>query len=125
VTDIVNVIQQTYFDGILQMGAKDQSLIDMFNPGNHCPHRDGYPQSSVGHCTGEFIVPWQFGPAGGAQRKCETRIINHMVKNACTEGLYGRNADFCSSSKNIQSKQTHAIHTMLCKGSKQLVKTQQ
>jgi hypothetical protein len=67
VTEIVDLIYQTYFYGIQPMGMKDSSLTNKINatfiacivtPIHHC-------LSALK--TGESWVPPEFGPEGGEQ----------------------------------------------------------
>jgi len=84
-TEIVDRIHCICFYGIRQMGMKDRSLMDKINP-----TFIALTATAINHCVsawkaGEFRVLLEFGSGGGAQRKCDTRIINHMVDNACTD----------------------------------------
>jgi len=73
---------------------------------------------AVHHClsaweTGKFIVPSEFGPGGGAQRKCDTRNINHAVNTACIDVFCHLNADFCSCSPEHRAKKLDNIRIMI------------
>jgi hypothetical protein len=92
---------------------KDRSLIDKINP-----TFIALTATAIHHClsawkTGEFRVPPQFGPGGGAQRKCDTRNINHAVNNACTDVFRRLDADFRSSSPEVQAKKIDNIRSMI------------
>jgi Domain of unknown function (DUF6532) len=109
----VDLIHRTYFYGIRQMGMKDRSLIDKINP-----TFIALTATAIHHClsawkTGEFRVPPEFGPGGGAQRKCDTRNINHAVNNACTDVFRRLDADFRSSSPEVQAKKIDNIRSMI------------
>jgi len=74
---------------------------------------------AIHHClspsrTGEFRVPPEFSPGGGAQCKCDTRNIDHAVNNACTDVYCCHVTDFCSPSQEVQAKMSHNIRTMIC-----------
>jgi Domain of unknown function (DUF6532) len=95
------------------MGMKDRSLIDKINP-----TFIALTATAIHHClsawkTGEFRVPPEFGPGGGAQRKCDTRNINHAVNNVCTDVFRRLDADFCSSSPEVQAKKIDNIRSMI------------
>ena len=95
------------------MGMKDRSLIDKINP-----TFIALTATAIHHClsawkTGEFRVPPEFGPGGGAQRKCDTRNINHTVNNACTDVFHRLDADFRSSSPEVQAKKIDNIRSMI------------
>ena len=109
----MDLIHRTYFYGIRQMGMKDRSLIDKINP-----TFIALTTTAIHHClsawkTGEFRVPPEFGPGGGAQRKCDTRNINHAVNNACTDVFRRLDADFRSSSPEVQAKKIDNIRSMI------------
>jgi len=95
------------------MGMKDRSLIDKINR----PFI-ALTTTAIHHClsagkTGKFRVPPEFGPGGGAQRKCVTRDINHAVNIACTDVFRRPDADFRSSSPEVQAKRIDNIHCMI------------
>ena len=95
------------------MGMKDRSLIDKINP-----TFIALTATAIHHClsawkTGEFRVPPEFGPGGGAQRKCDARNINHAVNNACTDVFRRLDADFRSSSPEVQAKKIDNIRSMI------------
>jgi len=76
------------------------------------------PETAIHHClsfgiTGDFRVPPQFGPGGGAQRKCDTRNINHAVNNACSDVFRHLEADFRFSSPEVQAKKIDNIPSMI------------
>jgi len=95
------------------MGMKDRSLIHKINP-----TFIALTATPIHHClsawkTGEFRVPPEFGPGGGAQRKCNTRNINHAVNNACTDETCRLDANFRSFSPEVQAKKTDNIRSMI------------
>jgi len=95
------------------MGMKDRSLIDKINP-----TFIALTATAIHHClsawkTGEFRVPPEFGPGGGAQRKCDTRNINPTINNACTNVFRPLNADFRSSLPEVQAKKIKNICSMI------------
>jgi len=92
---------------------KDRSLIDKINP-----TFIALTATAIHHClsawkTGELRVPPEFGPGGGAKRKCDTRHINHAVNNACTDVFCRLDADFRSSSPEVQAKKIDNIRSMI------------
>jgi len=81
------------------MGMKGRLLIDKINP-----TFIALTATAIHHCLlawkrGEFRVPPEFGPGGGAQRKCDTRNINHGIHNACKDVFHRLDEDFCSPSR--------------------------
>jgi len=95
------------------MGMKDRSLIDKINL-----KFITLTATAIHHClsawkTREFRVPPEFGPGGGAQRKCDTRNINHPVNHACTDVFRRLDADFRSSSPEVQAKKIDNIRSMI------------
>jgi len=109
----VDLIHQTYFYGIQQMGMKDRSLIDKINPTFIALNATTIHQRLSAWKTGEFRIPPEFGPGGGAQCKCETRNINHMVDNACTHVFRHLDADFRSSSPEVHANKIDNIDSMI------------
>ena len=112
-TEIVDLIHQSYFYGIQHIRMQDRSLIDKINP-----TFIALTATAIHHClsawkTGEFRVPPEFGPGGGAQRKCDTRNINHAVNNVCTDVFRRLDADFRSSSPEVQAKKIDNIRSMI------------
>jgi len=74
---------------------------------------------AVHHClsawnTGELRVPQEFGPGGGAQRKCNTSHINHAVNNVCTDIFRCLVGDFHSSSPEVQTRKIDNILSIIC-----------
>jgi len=97
------------------MGMKDRPLIDQINQ-----TFIALTTTAIHHCLsawkrGEFRVPPEFGPAAGAQCKCDTRNINHVVNNACTDVFRRLDVDFCSSSLEIEAKTIDNICSMICR----------
>jgi len=95
------------------MGMKDKSLIDSINP-----TFIALGAMAIHHClsawnTDEFRVPPVFGPGGRSQRMRDTTNINHVVNNACTDVFRHLDADFHSSSPEVQPKQIDNIHSMI------------
>jgi len=92
---------------------KDRSLIDTINP-----IFIALTARAIHHClsasqTMKFWVPPEFGPGGGAQRKCDTRNIKHAVNIACTDLFCRLVPDFRSSSSEVQSNMINTIHSMI------------
>jgi len=92
---------------------KDRSLIDKINP-----TFIALTATSIHHCllawkTGEFRVPPEFGPGGGAQCKWDTRNINHSVNNSCTDVFRRLDADFRSSLPEVHAKKIDNICSMI------------
>jgi len=113
VTEIADLIHRTYFYGIRQMGMKDRSLIDVINL-----TLIALPLTVIHNCvsawkTCEFMDPPEFGPGGGAQRKCNTRIINHPVYDGCKDVFHHLDAHFGSSLAEIQGKMIEIIRRMI------------
>jgi hypothetical protein len=100
----VDLIHWTYFYGIRQVGMKERSLIDKINPTFIALTATAIHECVSTWKTGEFRVPPEFGPGGGAEGKCDTRNINDTVNNASTDVFRHLDADFCSSSPEVQAK---------------------
>jgi len=92
---------------------KDRSLIDKTNPIFIALTATAIHHRLLPWKTGEVRVPPEFGPGGGAQSKCNTRIINHIVNKACTDIFCCLEADFRSSSPEVQAKNIDNIHSMI------------
>jgi len=95
------------------MGMKDRSLIDKISP-----TFIALTVTAIHHCllvwqAGEFRVPPEFGPGGGAQRKCDTRNIHHAVYNACTDAFRWPDTDFHFSSPEVQATKVDNICSMI------------
>jgi len=95
------------------MGMKDRSLFDKINQTSI-----GLTALAIHHClsarkTDEFRVPPEFGTGYGAQRKCDTANISHAVNIACTNIYHHLDADFLSSSPEVQDKKINIIHSMI------------
>jgi len=95
------------------MGMHDKSFIDKINP-----TFIALTATAIHHCllawiTGEFKVPPRFGPGGGAQCKCDTRNINQAGNKVCTDVLRRLDADFFSSSPNVQAKKIDNTCSMI------------
>jgi len=110
---MVDLIHHTYFYGIWQMGMKDRSLIDKINPTFIALTATAIHHFLSAWKTGKFGVLPEFGPGGGAQPKCDTRNINHVVDNACTDVFCHLNADFRCSLLEIQAKKINHICRMI------------
>jgi hypothetical protein len=80
--EVVNLIHWTYLYGIHQMGMKDVSLTDKINPTFIALAEMAMHHGLLARKTAEFSVPRECGTGVGAQHKCNTRIITHMVNNA-------------------------------------------
>jgi len=63
--------------------------------------------------TGQFTVPQEFGSGGGAQRKCDTRHINHTGNTACTGVFCPLDADFPSSLPEVKPAKIDNICSMI------------
>jgi hypothetical protein len=92
---------------------KDRLLIEIINP-----IFISLTAPTVHHCllvntSGEFTVPPEIGLKGGAQHKCDTRIINHVEINQCGDVFHLLNVDFHSSSPEIQGDKTDNIRSMI------------
>jgi len=95
------------------MGRKDRSLIDKINPTFIALTATAIHQCLSAWKTGEFRVPPEFGPGGGAQCKCDTRNIDHAVIIACTDVFRRLDADFRSSSPEVEAKEIDNIRSMI------------
>jgi len=105
----VDHIHRSDFYGMRLMGMEDTSMIDKINP-----TFIDLTAMAIHHCqsaceTGEFRVQPQCGRGSGAQCKCDTSNINHRVNNASTDIFHRLNADFCSSSAEVQAKTIEKI----------------
>jgi len=95
------------------MRMKDIPLIDKFNP-----TFIALTAIAIHHClsawkTGEFRVLPEFGPGGGAQPNCDTINIDQAVNNACRDVFRRLDADFHSSSPEVQVKRRDNIRSMI------------
>jgi hypothetical protein len=95
------------------MRLKDTALIDTINP-----TFIARTATAIHHClsawnTGQFRLPPEFGPGGGAQRQRDTRNINHAVNSACTDGLCPLDADFRSSSPEVPATKIGDIRSII------------
>jgi len=103
----------TYCYCIQQMGMKDRSLIEEINL-----TFIALTMMAIHHClsgskAGEFRVPPQIGPGGGALRQHDTRNINHVVDNPCTAVFRCLDSDFSSLSPEVQAKTMDNILSMI------------
>jgi len=95
------------------MGMKDRSLIDKINPTFIT-----LTSTAIHHClsawnTGELTVPPEFGTGGVAQHRCDTRNIDHAVKNACTAPFLRLGAEFSSALVVVQAKKIANAYSMI------------
>jgi len=95
------------------MGMQDGSLIDEIYPTFIALTATAIHRCLSAWKTGEFRIPPEFGPGGGAQRKCNTRNFNHAVNNACTEVFRHLDKDFHFSSPEVRAKTTDNIRSMI------------
>ena len=112
-TEILDLIHRTYFYGIQQMGMNDTSVIAGINL-----TFIALTAMAIHHCllawkTGEFRVPPEFGPGGGAQHKWDTRNINPKVDSACTDVFRRLDADFRCYPQEVQAKTIHIMRIMI------------
>jgi len=96
------------------MGMEDKSLIDKINL-----TLVALTAMVIHHClaswkTGEFRVPPEFGPAGGAKRMCNRRNINPLVNNEWRDVFHCLDEDFRSSLPEVPAKQIHNIRSIIC-----------
>jgi len=63
--------------------------------------------------TGEFMIPSEFGPEGGAQHKCDTRDSNHNIHTARTDVFRRLHTNFGSSSPAVQGRKIGNIHSII------------
>jgi len=94
---------------------KDRSSINEINPTFIALTVTAIRQCLSGSKTAEFTVPPHFGQAGGAQSKYNKRNIDHSGNNACTDVLCRLDADFCSSSPEVETRKIHILHNMICR----------
>jgi hypothetical protein len=64
--------------------------------------------------TGEFRVPPEFGPGGGAPGRCDKRNINHGVNNTYTDVFCRLDLDLRSSWPEVQAQKIDNICSMIC-----------
>jgi hypothetical protein len=95
------------------MGMKNRSLIDKINPTFIALTAMAIHRCLSAWKTGDFRVLPEFGPQDGAQRKCDTRKINHPVNNACADVFRRLDMDFSSSSPAVQAKTIDNIRSMI------------
>jgi hypothetical protein len=95
------------------MGMKDRSFIDKITRTFSALTATVIHRCLSGWKTGKFRVTPEFGPGRGAQHKCNTRNINHLVNNAWTDVFHRLNVDFRSSSPEVQATQIDNIRTMI------------
>jgi len=91
----------------------NRSFIDTINPTVIALSATAIHHSLSARTTGEFKVQPKFCLGGGAQCKCDTTNINHMVHNACTDVFSCLDEDFHTSSTEIQAKKIDNIHCMI------------
>jgi hypothetical protein len=91
--------------GIQQMGMKDSSLIEEINLKFIAHTTMAIHQCLSDRTAGEYRVPPEFGPGGGAQRKCDTKSINPAVDDTYADVFRNLDTDFCSSSPEVEDKQ--------------------
>lgn len=63
--------------------------------------------------TGQFRVPPGFGPGGGAPHKCNTRNIDRVVNNACTDVFCALNIDFSFATPEVQARKIEIACIMI------------
>lgn len=95
------------------MEMKDQGFIDGINLA-----LIALTMNTIHHCllarpTGEFMVPTEIGPGGGAQSRCDTRITDDALTNACTDVFRRLEADFHSSPPGDQPRYVNNIRRMV------------
>jgi hypothetical protein len=95
------------------MEMNDRSLIDKINP-----IFIALTATAIHHCLSawkivEFRVPPEFGPGGGAQRKWDTRNINHAGNNACTDVFRRLDAEVRSFTPDVQANNMNNIRSMI------------
>jgi len=56
------------------------------------------------------VVP-EFGPGGGAQHKCDTRHIDHVVDNSCPDAFCFLKVDFHTSLPEVQANKIDSIRS--------------
>ena len=109
----MDLIHLTYFCGIQQMEMKDRSLIDEINLTFVAFSAMAIHHSLLAWKTGQFQVSPGYRPAGGAQRKCHTTNIHLPVNNACRDVFRHLEADFGSSSPQVQGKEALTIGSII------------
>jgi hypothetical protein len=82
VTEIVDLVYWTCFNGIQQMKMKDELSIDKSNP-----TFISLTATAIHHClfaqtTAQVRVPPQFHQGDGAQCQWNMRNINHTINNS-------------------------------------------
>jgi len=115
VTEIVNHIHQTYFNGIQQMGIENRSLSDNINS-----TLSAVTALAIQHClsawkTGQFMVLPGFGPGGGVQCKCDKRNINHTFDNAGRDVFRHLEINFRSLLPDVQAYTMDNLRSVICR----------
>jgi len=95
------------------MGMNDRLLIDKINPTLIALSMMAIHHRPSDCKTGDFRVPPEFGPRGGAQHMCDTRNVDHTVNHACTYLFCRLAVDFCFSSPLVQAKKVDDICSMI------------
>jgi len=95
------------------MGLEDRSSIDTMNPTLFALIVMAIHHWVLARKPGQFRVPLEFGPASGAQWKCNTRNIRHGVNNASTDVFCCSDTDLHSFLPEVQAKQIHNIRSMI------------
>lgn len=91
---------------------KDRSLHDEMNQTFFA-----LTSTTIHHCllagiSAYLRVPPECGPRCGAQAKRNTRPINHVTINGCTDVIDPLDMDFHSSSPKVQATKMDIIHRM-------------
>jgi len=114
-TEILDLIDLTYFYGIRQMWMKDRWISDLINPTFIALTATAIHHSLSAWATGQFRVPPEFGPGGGAQCKCNTRNIHPAVNNACADVVRCFDVNFRTSLPQVQTEYVDTISSMICR----------
>jgi hypothetical protein len=95
------------------MGMKDRSLIDKINPIFIALTAMAIHNYVLAWKPSKFRVPAEFSRGGEVQCKCDTRNINGAVNMACTNVFGSLDANFHSSSLQVQAEKIHNIRSMI------------
>jgi len=94
---------------------KDRSCIQKINPSFIAITLMGISYCLSALKSGEFWVPGEFGPGGGAHRKWDTKNINDAVIYAYTDVFRSLDADFCFSLPENEEKKIDFVYSMICR----------
>jgi len=95
------------------MGMEDRSLFDKSNLTFIALTATAIHYCLLAWKTAEFGITPEFGPGGGAQCKCDTIAVTHLVNIACIDGFRHLDTDFRSSSPEAQANEIVNIRSII------------